>query len=88
MRDRLFGMKKYVPGMTLISLGVLIVAFPVLLVVFASSFLVLTGILAITIAYKFRHLEERMNFQFTSRNIEKPFWFRAPRDFDNHSKPW
>jgi len=52
----------YLPGVILIILGVLVVAFPMLLVALISAGLVLIGIAAITMAHQLRQLNRRSHW--------------------------
>jgi uncharacterized membrane protein HdeD (DUF308 family) len=49
----------YLPGVILIILGILVVAFPMLLVALISAGLILIGIAAITMANQLRQLNRR-----------------------------
>jgi uncharacterized membrane protein HdeD (DUF308 family) len=52
------GITRYIPGVILILSGLVIVAFPMLLVAFVSALLILGGIMAIAIACKVKRLKD------------------------------
>ncbi|MBW2601589.1 MAG: hypothetical protein JRD47_06650 [Deltaproteobacteria bacterium] len=74
------------PGLFLIFLGFVIVAFPVLLVAFVAALLVLAGIVILTIAHKARQLEDKLGLQFNPGTYHKTFCGQPHRHFNRG--PW
>jgi hypothetical protein len=67
-------------------MGLLIVAFPMLLVAFVSAFLVVVGIIAIALAYHTRRLEKEIDHVFDRQPFERSFWHRTQEIFCR--RPW
>ena len=86
MKNRLKEMTRYMPGLIFILMGVMIVAFPMLLVAFVSAFLVMVGIIAIALAYHMKRVEKEMNHMFDGKPFERSFWHRTQEIFCR--RPW
>lgn len=81
MRQKRMNVSRYLPGIILIGLGLVIVAFPMLLVAFVSALLILAGMLAIGFARKIVDTENEIHFLFDSRPFERSFWNQAEKIF-------
>jgi uncharacterized membrane protein HdeD (DUF308 family) len=86
MKNKTKEMARYLPGVILILLGLVIVAFPMLLVAFVSALLVLGGIMAIAIARKLKRFEDEAGRLHGSGPFERSFWNDAERAF--HRSRW
>ena len=54
MRKRLEGFSGYIPGVVFVILGILVISFPMLLVLFFSTILIMIGLSAIFVAHSVR----------------------------------
>ncbi len=70
---------RYLPGAVLILSGVVIVAFPMLLVAFVSALLILGGIVAIAIAYRVKRFQDEAGRLNDSEPFDGSFWNQAER---------
>ena len=70
-------MTRYLPGAILILSGVLIVAFPMLLVAFVSGLLILGGVMAIVIANKVKRFQDATGRLYDSEPFHGSFWNQA-----------
>ena len=74
-------MTRYLPGAILILSGVLIVAFPMLLVAFVSGLLILGGVMAIAIAHKVKRFQGATGCLHDSEPFHGSFWDQAEKVF-------
>jgi len=81
MRKKLIEMKRYLPGITLILLALMIVALPMLLVVLVSSLLLFAGITALVIAHRLKKVDEEYELFFSPEPFEFPFWDNTAKVF-------
>jgi hypothetical protein len=79
-------MTRYLPGSILILSGVLIVAFPMLLVAFVSGLLILGGVMAIAIVYKIKRFQDTTGRFHDSEAFHGSFWKQNERVF--HQDQW
>jgi uncharacterized membrane protein HdeD (DUF308 family) len=79
-------MTRYLPGAILILSGVLIVAFPMLLVAFVSGLLILGGIVAIAIAHKVKRFQDATGHLHDSGHFYGSFWNQSEKVF--HQDRW
>ena len=68
---------RYLPGAILILSGVLIVAFPMLLVAFVSGLLILGGVMAIVMANKVKRFQDATGRLHDSEPFHGSFWNQA-----------
>lgn len=59
MRESMKGFSLYVPGIIFITLGLLVVLFPMLLVALFSAILILVGITGISLGHRLRKIQRR-----------------------------
>jgi hypothetical protein len=79
-------MTRYIPGAILILSGVLIVAFPMLLVAFVSGLLILGGVMAIAIAYRVKRFQDATGRLRESESFHGSFWNHTEKVF--HQDQW
>jgi hypothetical protein len=79
-------MTRYLPGAILILSGVLIVAFPMLLVAFVSGLLILGGVMAIVIANKVKRFQDATGRLHDSEPFQGSFWNQTEKVF--HQDRW
>jgi hypothetical protein len=79
-------MATYLPGAILILSGVLIVAFPMLLVAFVSGLMILGGVMAIAIAYKIKRFQDATGRIHESDPFHGSFWNQTEKVF--HQDQW
>ena len=79
-------MTRYLPGAILILSGVLIVAFPMLLVAFVSGLLILGGVMAIAVAYKIKRFQDATGRLQDSEPFHGSFWNQGEKVF--HQDQW
>jgi len=72
---------RYLPGAILILSGVLIVAFPMLLVAFVSGLLILGGVMAIAITHRVKRFQDATGCLHDSEPFDGSFWNQAERVF-------
>ena len=81
MQKNLRDMTRYMPGVVLILSGVLIVAFPMLLIAFVSGLLILGGVMAIAIAYRVKRFQDATGRLHHSEPFYGSFWNHAEKAF-------
>ncbi len=86
MKHEWKGVAIYSPGLVLILMGLIIWAFPMLLVAFVSALLVLVGVIAMAAAYHMRRIEKEMDRIGDREGLEGSFWDRAEKLFSR--RPW
>jgi hypothetical protein len=79
-------MTRYLPGAILILSGVLIVAFPMLLVAFVSGLMILGGVMAIAIAYKIKRFQDVTGRLHESEPFHGSFWDQSEKV--SHQDRW
>jgi hypothetical protein len=79
-------MTRYLPGAILILSGVLIVAFPMLLVAFVSGLLILGGVMAIVVAHKVKRFQDATERPHDSETFSGSFWDHTEKVF--HRDQW
>jgi hypothetical protein len=79
-------MTRYLPGAVLILSGVMIVAFPMLLVAFVSGLLILGGVMAIAIAHKIKRFQDTTGRFHDSETFHGSFWNQSEKVF--HHDQW
>lgn len=79
-------MTRYLPGAILILSGVLIVAFPMLLVAFVSGLLILGGVMAIAIAHRIKRFQDITGRLHDSEPFSGSFWNHTEKAF--HQERW
>jgi hypothetical protein len=77
---------RYLPGAVLILSGIMIVAFPMLLVAFISGLLILGGIMAIAVAHKIKGLQDATRRFNDSEHFHGSFWDQREKVF--HQDQW
>jgi uncharacterized membrane protein HdeD (DUF308 family) len=84
MQNHSKDMTRYLPGAILILSGVLVVAFPMLLVAFVSGLLILGGIVAIAIAHKVKRFHDATGQLYDSGPFYGAFWNDDEKVFHQH----
>jgi hypothetical protein len=79
-------MTRYLPGTILVLSGVLIVAFPMLLVAFVSGLLILGGVMAIAVAHKIKRFQDTTKRFHDSEPFHGSFWNQSEKVF--HQDQW
>jgi hypothetical protein len=72
MKEKMRGFSLYLPGATFITLGLLVVFFPMLLVALFSAALILIGVTAISIAHRLRKLRQGSEWTVAWESVD-PF---------------